>query len=123
MRVTTYCSTRIGGRPADADNRGRRFETDRVGRELRHAARHIRRDAAHEVQHHAETAFARRVDVALEPDLAARADRQTRVVPQRDADGSVRTGPQRVAREDRVSGPRRDGRVLPHDERRSGRHL
>ncbi len=37
------------GRTPDANDRGRRFEADGVGSELRHAARHVRRHTANEV--------------------------------------------------------------------------
>ena len=41
-------------RPADADNRGRRFEADRVGSKPRHAAGDVRRHTANELQNHPE---------------------------------------------------------------------
>src|SRR5438046_2824875 len=44
-------------RPSHADDRGWRFEADGVGRQLCDAARHVRRHAADEVQHHAKAAL------------------------------------------------------------------
>src|SRR3989449_10391644 len=88
------------GRTPDADDRGRRFEADGVGSELRHAARHVRRHTANELQNHPETALAGRVHVALEAYLAAWTEGEPGVVLQRDADGSIDTGAECVARED-----------------------
>src|SRR5262249_36354927 len=56
--ATTSADLRIdadgNGRTSHADDRGRRLEADRVGSELRDAARHVRRHAADEVQDHPE---------------------------------------------------------------------
>src|SRR5258706_1067358 len=83
-------------RAADAENRRRRFDVDRVGRELCDASRHVGHDAADDLQRERKLTFGRRVAEAVEMHFTRRSERDARVVLERHADAAVGPGPKNV---------------------------
>ena len=84
------------GGATDADDRAGSLETNRVGRELRDLAGDVHRHATNEVQDETQPTLGWREQKAVETDFAARAERDARVVDERDAKTPIAAGAETV---------------------------